>query len=140
MGSGKNGSFDIMPDFQKWAILCTHNQDINNINLNKKSGYYLPNFIRIWIKFFAREHFVVILESVAGHGTWDKQKPFEPFLKSETESGPIAVLTRATIRLNKLKSFWTAVRPVSETMKQAEGLIYTAGIGEIPWIKQASPE
>jgi hypothetical protein len=48
------------------------------------------------------------------------------------------VLTRATIRLNKLKYFWQNVAPVANAMSTAEGFITSYGVGEIPWIKQAT--
>ena len=50
----------------------------------------------------------------------------------------IGILTRATIRINKLNSFWKNVGGVASQMAGAEGLITSLGIGEIPWIKQAT--
>lgn len=52
--------------------------------------------------------------------------------------GPIAVLTRATIRLSKLNSFWKNVDGVAQQMAGAHGLITSIGIGEVPFIKQAT--
>jgi hypothetical protein len=60
-----------------------------------------------------------------------------PHMTNEIE-GKIAVLTRATIRLSKLKSFWKSVPDVSAQMQDAKGLIASFGIGEIPFIKQAT--
>ena len=42
MGSGKNGTFDIHPDFNQWAILFT----AENINIKA------PNFIYRYFRFF----------------------------------------------------------------------------------------
>ena len=53
-------------------------------------------------------------------------------------AGKIAVLTRATIRLNKLNSFWKNVPLVNAAMQSAKGLQASYGIGEIPFIKQAT--
>ncbi len=50
----------------------------------------------------------------------------------------IAVLTRATIRSGKLRRFWQHVEAVAQRMTQAEGFISSVGIGEVPWIKQAT--
>ena len=50
----------------------------------------------------------------------------------------IAVLTRATIRINKLNRFWQHVDSVATQMNTAEGFIISLGIGEVPWIKQAT--
>ena len=50
----------------------------------------------------------------------------------------IAVLTRATIRLSKLRSFWKNVDGVARDMAGADGFITSLGIGETPFIKQAT--
>jgi heme-degrading monooxygenase HmoA len=60
-------------------------------------------------------------------------------LPKKTEyDGMIAVLTRATIRLNKLSAFWKNVETVSSQMRTAKGFITSVGIGEVPFIKQAT--
>ena len=48
------------------------------------------------------------------------------------------MLTRATIRMNKLKYFWQNVAPVADKMNVAKGFLFSVGVGEIPWIKQAT--
>ena len=53
-------------------------------------------------------------------------------------TGPVAVLTRATIRLSRLKNFWKNVPAVSQKVKQADGFFLSFGVGEIPWVKQAT--
>lgn len=50
----------------------------------------------------------------------------------------MAVLTRATIRWNKLSAFWSRAKTVSATMDKARGLRHSIGIGEIPVFKQAT--
>lgn len=50
----------------------------------------------------------------------------------------IAVLTRATIRISKLKNFWKNVDGVANRMTQADGFISSIGIGEVPLLKQAT--
>lgn len=52
--------------------------------------------------------------------------------------GPIAILTRATIRLSKLAPFWRNVASVANQMAGAKGFITSVGIGEMPLIKQAT--
>jgi heme-degrading monooxygenase HmoA len=58
-------------------------------------------------------------------------------MKSDYE-GKIVILTRATIRLSKLKSFWKNVDSIASQMANAKGFITSYGIGEIPWVKQAT--
>ena len=129
LGCGKNGTFDIHPDWRQWAILTVSNEQWTS------NG----RFINGYIKFFKCKTQTIILKPVSSHGTWDGKKVFGemPHLANEID-GRIAVLTRATIRLNKLKSFWKNVPDVSAQMQNAKGLIASFGIGEIPFIKQAT--
>lgn len=46
--------------------------------------------------------------------------------------GPIAVITRADIRLRSWRRFATAGRPVSDEVREADGLLAVVGIGEAP--------
>lgn len=45
----------------------------------------------------------------------------------------IAVLTRATIRLNRLKVFWKHVDAVNKEMLASDGYIMSYGIGNGHW-------
>ncbi len=81
----------------------------------------------------------ILLEPQEGHGLWNGKEVFGILPKSGTGwQGPIAVLTRATIRLSKAKSFWKHVDSVASQMATAEGFVTSYGIGEIPFIKQAT--
>jgi hypothetical protein len=149
MGTGKNGSFDKTPDLAQWAILVIdHPQAANEINQwespigSEQETKYLQSrygtFIAAWWRFFTCETWTIVLEPIEGHGLWDGQQPFGPVpIKSDYE-GPIAILTRATIKLNKLKDFWANVDKVASRMAGAPGFQTSFGIGEVPWIKQAT--
>jgi len=128
MGSGKNGTFDIKPDFNQWALLFTM----------KKSSDYIPLFIKSYFKFFRCEIKQFLLQPVQGHGFWGGKKVFGDLPKQTEYNGTIAVLTRATIRMNRIKNFWKNVDAVAGKMSSAPGFILSYGIGEMPWIKQAT--
>ena len=51
---------------------------------------------------------------------------------------PVAVITRATLRLSKLISFWKYVPAASKAIEAAKGVKYFKGIGEWPFIQQAT--
>lgn len=134
MGTGKNGTFDKTPDWQQWSLLCVCNA---GQEITAKQPVY-GSFIRNWYLFFGCEVFTMILEPMEGHGTWDGEKVFGSLPPKSSYTGPLAVLTRATIRINKLKYFWKNVAPVAAKMNTASGFLFSAGIGELPWIKQAT--
>lgn len=139
MGCGKNGTFDKNPDWQQWAIL-TVNKETTGINSSPENLMELlyGSFISKWFRFFNCETCSFFLEPIEGHGKWDGRKPFGELAKQTAYEGPIAILTRATIRLSQLRSFWSNVGGVASQMRGAKGLLTSIGIGEMPFIKQAT--
>lgn len=140
MGCGKNGSFDKHPDWQQWAILAIRkntagaNESDSSLIIKELFG----TFIDQWIRFFNCETWTIFLQPTEGHGQWDGKEPFGILPKQTDNDGLVAVLTRATIRLSKLNSFWKNVGSVATQMNTAKGFITSFGIGEIPFIKQAT--
>ena len=132
MGCGKSGSFDLQPDWQQWALLAvwTSEEDFNRFNES--------SFIAWWWKKFTKEQWTLLSVPLASHGKWDGIDPFKMDNYEKNYNGPVAVLTRATIRLNKLSQFWANVEPVAEIMAKAPGFICSVGIGEAPFFRQAT--
>lgn len=131
MGCGKNGTFDKTPDWQQWALLMVHKDSPNA----KKE---IPPFIVAWWNLFNCEKWNLTMEPIEGHGFWDGKKAFGTIPNQKDYEGPIGILTRATIRLGKLRSFWQHVDGVAAQMASAPGFVTSVGIGEVPWIKQAT--
>nr|MBC7611349.1 DUF3291 domain-containing protein [Pseudopedobacter sp.] len=131
LGCGKNGTFDIHPDYQQWGLLSVWNQEEDFIQFSQQS------FLSKWWKAFCNEKFQIICEPVESHGKWSG---FEPFGKPKMKGheGMVGVLTRATIRPTKLKSFWNNVPKVAAIMGQSKGFITSIGIGEAPFFMQAT--
>ncbi len=131
MGSGKNGTFDFHPDWQQWALLAVW-KDEESFNLFNQSS-----FISKWWKKLTDEKWTVLLQPLQSHGKWDKQEPFgQP--DQRDYRGPVAVLTRATINLNRLKHFWQNAAKIAGIMTAAPGFITSMGVGEDPFLHQAT--
>ncbi len=73
----------------------------------------------------------VRLRGLGGHGRW---RGFDPLdgLDAGDANGPIAVLTRADVRIGAWRSFGRAGRVVDRELHRAPGLIDVVGIGEAP--------
>lgn len=142
LGCGKGGTFSKWPDWQQWGVLVVK-ETISRVDhtpqnmiqsLKKIYGSFLVN----WWKFFGCEIWTVVLQPIEGHGTWNGKEPFGQ-LSSKTEyEGPIAVLTRASIRPSKLSRFWKHVEGAAKEMATADGFLFSQGIGEWLWIRQAT--
>ena len=131
LGCGKNGTFDINPDYQQWGLLTVWDDEASF------RAFQNTTFISKWYKAFCNEIWTVLLEPIEAHGKWSGKEPFgQPRIKDH--EGRVAVLTRATIRLNKLKSFWSNVPRAATVMAQSKGFITSVGIGEAPFVMQAT--
>lgn len=131
LGSGHNGTFDLQPDWQQWGLLAVWNdrEDFDR--------FYANSFVAWWWKLLATETWTVLCQPLQSHGKWDGKEPFgKPDIT--TYNGPVAVLTRATIRITKLKNFWLHVDEVANLMAGANGFITSFGVGEAPAYRQAT--
>jgi hypothetical protein len=143
MGCGRNGTFDMVPDLSQWAILTIAHLTPAQIHEGKNDerhwcDLFYGRFITHWLRFFKVQNTSFLLEPIEGHGLWNGKTVFGPLPKATPYDGEIAVLTRATIRLSKLGSFWKNVDAVARQMATAPGFKTSYGIGEIPLIKQAT--
>ena len=149
LGCGRSGSFDIHPDWQQYGIFSvSDSKDLFPLEHDRYEAWkqdYYGKFITGWWKFFGCETWTIILEPILSHGSWSGVEPFINDLQNPDLGGrgfggqeTVAVLTRATIRLSKARDFWKNVKPVQEQMAGAEGLMFSVGIGEIPFLRQAT--
>ncbi|RYY06932.1 MAG: DUF3291 domain-containing protein [Sphingobacteriaceae bacterium] len=131
MGTGKNGTFDLHPDWQQWAMLAVWDDEESFNRFNQKS------FVSSWWKIFSAEKWTVLLKPMQSHGKWTGSEPFENSQKTDYQ-GVVAVLTRATLNLNRLKHFWQNAAKIAKIMTAAPGYITSFGVGEDPFMHQAT--
>jgi hypothetical protein len=131
LGCGRSGSFSLHPDWQQWGLLAVWD------NQKAFDDFIKNSYVANWWKMFAYERWTVLCETLQSHGKWDGKEPFgKP--DAGVYNGPVAVLTRATIRLSKLKSFWTNVDGAAVNLTHSKGYIASVGIGEAPVYRQAT--
>ena len=129
-GSGTGEGFTPLPNTSVYAILCTWpDADTARTRLTEE---------RIFARYRARaaEHWTVYLSTASARGTWSKKQPFSPV--SEPFSGPIAALTRATIKPRILHRFWGRVPDISRMIGSDPNVMFKIGIGEVPWLHQVT--
>lgn len=132
LGSGHGRGFSIKPNFRRYGLMCTWQSEAAADAFLQDSDLiheYRQHTDEIW---------TVKLQPYQQHGQWDGQAPFSPALPENYISGPIAVLTRASINLKALPSFWRFVPKTSTALDTAEGLICSIGLGELPLVRQAT--
>ncbi|MEJ8802364.1 spheroidene monooxygenase [Pontibacter sp. H249] len=132
LGSGHGKGFSIKPNFKRYGMLCTWQSEEaadNFLNRSALMQEYNNHTFESW---------TVKLLPYQSHGQWDKQEPFSPTLSEKYNDGPIAVLTRASINWRALPGFWKFVPKTSKALDNAVGLICSIGLGELPFVRQAT--
>lgn len=130
LGTGGNNGFSWKPNLTVYGLLMVWKDKAYAENFFENSDIFKAYLSH------SEESFTVHLQASESHGKWANQEPFS--LHESGETGKIAVLTRATIRWNKLISFWRRVYKVSESLDHFPGRLFSIGIGEWPWIQQAT--
>jgi len=131
LGSGQGQGFSLQPNWDRYGLLAVWETPTDAERFFASAplmGAYRRHAAEIW---------TVYLAPVQAHGRWSGQNPFQS-LATHASSGPIAVLTRATIRWQKLLPFWRAVPASSAALAQAPGLLASIGVGEAPFVRQAT--
>ncbi|GAC1528460.1 MAG: hypothetical protein NVS3B12_00460 [Acidimicrobiales bacterium] len=86
----------------------------------------------------AQERWTATLAPRRSHGRWAGIEPFGDADRTDAGPGPVAVLTRATVRPLRLRPFHAARRPVDAVLHRADGLLSNVGMGEWPIGQQAT--
>jgi hypothetical protein len=86
----------------------------------------------------ARERWHVRLETLRANGAWGGSNPLPAAGKAAAHDGPVAILTRATIRPARLVRFYRAIEPPAAKLGESPGLLASIGIGEWPLARQAT--
>ncbi|MBF9253627.1 spheroidene monooxygenase [Pontibacter sp. 172403-2] len=132
LGSGQGKGFSIKPNFRRYGLLCTWDNE-NAADVFLSSSELMQTYRR-----HTDEIWTVKLLPYQAHGQWDGQEPFAPVLAEKYSSGPVAVLTRASINWRSLPGFWRFVPRASKALDAASGLICSIGLGELPFFRQAT--
>ncbi len=131
LGTGRGKVFSLRPDWSRYAFLGvweSENAARDFLGNSTFMGRYRTHSDR---------QASAILRTISAHGKWDGQNPFLPAVALYTEDR-IAILTRASIRPSRLAAFWRQSARVNHKFAQTPGLLSSIGIGEAPFMRQAT--
>ena len=133
LGSGKGNGFNPWPDYTIYALLQVWGSQA------QADAFFAESNLMNRYRAHSREQWTLYMNPLKADGSWSGQNPFWPGDPTEEISDPhIAVITRATIKRKLLWKFWRYVPTSEKPLTTNSGLIYTKGIGEVPFIQMAT--
>lgn len=131
LGTGRGPSTTLGADLRRWALLAVWRDEQALEEFLERS----PIPAR-WRR-EAAETWHVRLAPISSRGRWNGVEPFTPAPLTPAP-GPVAVLTRASIRPSRLLAFYRSVPSVDRLLRGQEGCLASAGLGEWPLARQAT--
>ena len=128
-GSGTGEGFTPVPNTAVYAILATWPDE----GTAREQITHAPIFKRYRDK--ATENWTIILETVSARGVWSGQA-FSP--TGTKIAGPLAALTRATVKPWVAMKFWRRVPDISRMIGSDRNVAFKIGIGEVPLLHQVT--
>lgn len=129
-GSGSGEGFTPVPNTSVYAILCVWPDNATAHEQLQQAGVFRR------YRAHADEAWTVFLTPTNVRGAWDRQTPF--VAQQSSHNGPLAALTRATIKPSKLLKFWRRVPSISEVIGEDPNVALKIGVGELPWLHQVT--
>ncbi len=128
-GSGTGEGFTPKPNWGVWAILAAW----PDLATARTQVEHAPVYRR-W-RGRSVEDWTIYLSPASVRGQWSGR---QPFAGSGTADGPLAVLTRATLRPRTALKFWHRVPDISQAIGTDTGVAFKIGIGEVPLMHQVT--
>lgn len=129
LGSGFDGGFGLKPSASRQALFCIFQDEACADQF--LASDMVQRYSRRSLEFCTAK-----LRAFSCKGTWSGQKI--DVTATEPEFGPIATLTRASIRPSRALAFWR-MQPASElSLNSAADCLLATGVGEAPFFRQAT--
>ncbi|MEE4120360.1 MAG: spheroidene monooxygenase [Paracoccaceae bacterium] len=129
-GSGANQGFIPVPNTAVAAILATWPDEAT---ARDRIAGHAP-FTR-WAA-MAEETWTVFLAPTSVRGRWSGVTPFE--VSAEPAPGPLAALTRATVKPSVALRFWKRTPDLNRAIFADPNVVFRIGIGEVPLVQQVT--
>jgi hypothetical protein len=134
LGTGRGRTMGASADLRRWALFAVWDDDAALDRFLAGSAV-----ARHWAQ--ADEAWHVRLRPVRAHGRWsgaDVPALLDRAAPPPGDDEPVAVLTRARIRVRHLAAFHRAVPDAEANLHDQGGLLATVGIGEAPFVRQGT--
>lgn len=127
-GSGTGEGFTPRPNWSVWAILSAWDD-----NDAARDGLAMKPYAKWQAR--ADESYTIFMEPASVRGHWAGVRPFQP--EGEV-TGPVAAMTRATVKPARALRFWGRVPDISAKVGSDTNVMFKIGIGEVPLLHQVT--
>lgn len=129
-GSGTGEGFTPIPNTAVYAILGVW----PDADAARRAMHGAAVFRRYAAR--ASEAMTIFLTPASARGQWAGRSPFTP--QDVALDGPIAALTRATVKPRIALRFWGQVPGIERVIGADPNVMFKIGIGEVPWLHQVT--
>ncbi len=130
LGSGAQGGFGLKPSASIHALFCVFD------GADAADAFTAPTgALRAWRE-RSRECLAVKLRPYSCRGSWSGRRLETS--GAAPDGGPVASLTRASIRPTRAAAFWRMQPPAERSLAERPGCLLAAGVGEAPLLRQAT--
>lgn len=130
LGSGLGGGFGLRPSLSRQGLFAVFS------NAAAADAFADDSALVATYRTRCAEFCTVIMRACASRGSWDGHA-LTPSATPPT-AGPIAALTRASIRLRLAPAFWRYAPAAQHAIDSAAGCRLAVGLGEAPFLRQAT--
>ncbi|MFW5821371.1 MAG: hypothetical protein ACOCWA_08780 [Bacteroidota bacterium] len=131
LGTGGGFGYDFKPDLNTYVLLTVWD------NYEQASEFESASALMKRFRRYSDGVYSIFLYPLQSRGLWSGKNPFIPSEKA-SDKGIISVFTPATLKPGFYIPFWKRVKKVSQSHEGLSGLLFTKGVGERPWIMQAT--
>jgi hypothetical protein len=130
MGSGYEGGFGLRPSASRQGVFAVFN------SLDAAQEFVGQSDLVDGYHQRSSECCILTLRTWSCRGSWDADTL--ALTTKPPETGPVAALTRASIALTKAPAFWHYAPASQASLDHATGCQLAVGLGEAPFLRQAT--